>query len=179
MSKSMAYDHPAYVSRLAHNFGMNAAGASTVLGKFTAFTALTIFAVVASAITNGTSTTTGWNGTGTGVTIQGDSYSVIWVHNTAAIGAAAGLNTATFGPFINQGGVGTGTLTAAAGYVNYIPLWAGTAGTGTAQAGTNSGVGGFNIAQGDTIHVVRGTDATAVTGFTLEYGITPLAPLTT
>ena len=78
-TKNMAYDHPAYVARLAHAFGQNAAGASTAFSKFVAFTGLTIFSIVAAQITAGSSTYTAWNGTSTITNINGDSFSAIVV----------------------------------------------------------------------------------------------------
>ena len=51
----------------------------------------------------------------------------------------------------------------------------GTGTTGNVQAGTNTSNGGVVLNQGDTFHILRGTDATAVSAFALEYGLQPLA----
>ncbi len=178
-TRNMAYDSPAYLARLSHAFGQNAAGASTNFGKFIAFTSLTVFSVVADLITAGTSTTTLWNGTATTTAINGDSFSVIRVTNTAAAGATPVLATATYGPFSQSlyNGTATGTQTTVAGVANYIAL-SGTASSGSAQSGTNTATGGFTVNQGDALYIVRGTDATAVSGYAIEYGLTPLANVT-
>lgn len=168
-TRSAAYDSPAYQARMSYNYGQNAAGASTAFGKFVAFTALQIYALNVLSITNGTSTYTAWNGTGTVVSINGDSFSLIRVTNTAAAGSAAALSTTTYGPY--AAATGTGTTTGAAGIWNNIPL----AQTGIALA---TATGGFAVNAGDSLHVVRGTDATAVSAFSLEYGLVPGANLT-
>lgn len=172
-TKNMAYDHPAYVARLAHSFGPNTAGASTAFAKFAAFTGLTIFSVTASQITAGTSTYTAWNGTSTITNINGDSFSVIVVRNSAAMGATPSLATSTYGPYTVglYNGTATGTQTTVAGA--YVAVGLGTA-TGVAAPVP----GGFTVNQGDTVHILRGTDATAVVSYAMEYGITPLANVT-
>lgn len=172
-TKNMGYDHPAYLARLAHAFGQNAAGASTNFGKFVAFTALTVFGINATLITAGTSTYTAWNGTATCTAINGDQYSLIRVTNTAAAGATPALSTSTFGPYALSlyNGTGTATQTGLAGVSNYVTP----SGTG---AGSNTASGGFTVNQGDTLHIVRGTDATAVSAYSLEYAVTPLANVT-
>ena len=71
-TKTMAYDHPAYLARVQHGFGQNTAGASTAFAKFVAFTSLTLLSITGANITAGTSTQTQWNGTGTQVVINGD-----------------------------------------------------------------------------------------------------------
>jgi hypothetical protein len=168
-TRDMGYDHPAYQDRKTHQFGQNTAGASSNLtNKFNAFTACTLYAVQAIGVTNGTSTYTAWNGTGTVVGINGDQFSVIRITNTAAAGAAAALSTSTYGPYIVA--TGTGTTTGAAGIANYITL-------SQTGVGSNSSNGGISINKGDQIGILRGTDATAVTNFAIEYGITPLAPV--
>lgn len=177
-TKNMGYDHPAYIARLSHGFGQNAAGASTAFGKFAAFAALTVFAVDAVGITNGTSTYTAWNGTKTVVAINGDSFSLIRVFNTNTSPISAPtLATSTYGPYALALGTNTATLTGtdtttgAAGVLNSV----GVSQTGAAAATAN---GGISINAGDTLHIVRGTDATAVSAFAIEYGITPLANVT-
>lgn len=182
-TRNMSYDHPAYVARLTHSLGAVAAGASAVTGKFIAFTAMNIFAVVATAVATGTSTyASQWNGTATIATsVGGQTYSVIRITNNAALGATPSLSTATYGPFALSlfDGTTTNTQTNSAkpGFTNVVPLY-GTATTGTAQAGSAAAQGGFNINQGDQLYVVQGTDATAVGAYALEYGITPLSSVT-
>lgn len=161
--KNMSYDHPAYTARLSHAFGQNAAGASTAFSKFVAFTNLTVFAVQAATIAVSTSTQTSYNGTGTVVQIAADQFNVIHVNNGAAV------TTATHGPF----GVSTGTATTTTtiGIITRVQLSG--VGTGTVQAGASAADGGFVMQPGDTLHILRGTDATAVSGFALEYGVAP------
>lgn len=172
-TKSMGYDHAAYLARLSHGYGQNAAGASTNFGKFVAWAGLTIFAVNAVLATAGTSTYTAWNGTATCTAINGDSFSLIRVTNTATAGATPALSTSTYGPYALSlyNGTSTATQTALAGVSNYIPV----SQTGAAAA---TAAGGFTVNQGDTLHIVRGTDATAVSAFSIEYGVTPLANVT-
>ncbi len=178
-TKNMSYDHPAYISRLAHAFPALAAGASGNTSKFVAFTQLQILAAVFSITTAGTSTSTLYNGTATVTNINGDSFSVLRVTNNAAQGVAPSLSTATYGPFAasQYNGTLTGTQTNAAGVYGSVALF-GTATTGQAQAGAPTSTGGFTAKQGDQIYIVRGTDATAVTAFALEYQVTPLADVT-
>lgn len=172
-TKNMGYDSPAYLARLAHGFGQNAAGASTAFGKFVAFTGLTIFAINAVLAIAGSSTYTAWNGTATTTAINGDSFSLIRVTNTGAAGATPAMSTSTYGPYALSlyNGTSTGTQTALAGFANNIPV----SQTGIASA---TATGGFTVNQGDTLHIVRGTDATAVSAFSIEYGLTPLANIT-
>ena len=174
-TRNMSYDHPAYEVRLAHGYGQNAAGASTAFGKFVAWTALTLFSVNSILATAGTSTYTAWNGTATTTAINGDSFSLIRVTNTATAGATPALSTTTYGPYSVSlyNGTATGTQTTVAGVSNYYIL------TGTGGvAGSLTGTGGISVNQGDSIHIVRGTDATAVSAFTLEYALQPLANVT-
>ena len=180
-TKNMAYDHPAYINRLAHAFAPAAAGASAVSPKFVAFTALTIFAIAATLVTSGgTSTYTAWNGTATVTAIGAQTYSLIRIFNTAAAGLTPALGTATYGPFVISKYDGTSTNTqtnsTAAGISGYVQLFNAN-GTSTAQvqAGTNTGNGGFQVNQGDQLYVVQGTEATAIGAYSLEYGLTPLA----
>jgi len=174
-TKNLAYDNAAYLARLSHGYGQNAAGASTIFGKFVAFTALTAFSVVATQLTAGTSTYTAWNGTATTTAINGDSFSVLRVSNSAAIGATPVLTTSTYGPYNLSlyNGTSTGTQTTVAGAFVTIPL----AGTG-GVAGTNVVGAGIALNQGDTIHIVRGTDATAISAYAIEYDLTPNANIT-
>jgi hypothetical protein len=180
-TKSMAYDHPTYVARSAHVFPALAAGASGATSKFVAFTNMTIFAIVANAVATGSSTTSLWNGTAVQQSVGNDSLSLIRIMNNAAAGAAPSLSTATYGPFSvnNYNGTATGTTTnsSAPGYTNVIALY-GTGTTGSLQTGSNAGLGGITVNQGDQLYIQRGTDATAITAVALEIGVTPLANVT-
>lgn len=169
---SVTYDHPATVARMSHGFGQNTAGASTNFAKFVAFTNMKVFAIQAAALTAGTSTQTTWNGTGTVVNINGDQFSLIHVFGGNGVAAS----TATHGPFSLS--YGTGTVTTTAGVFTRVQL-SGTGTTGNVQAGTNTAEGGISVNAGDTVHILRGTDATAVSAFAIEYGLAYDANLTT
>jgi hypothetical protein len=187
-SRSMGYDHPAYLARLAHAFPVTSAGSGAVTGKFTAFANLQILALVATPTAMGTSTYANlWNGTATISTAVGaQTVAVIRVFNTAAAGATPALGTATYGPFVLSlyDGTSTNTQTSSAkpGFTNYIPLYGSSTGTGTTtgvmQAGTATGAGGFSVNQGDALYCVQGTDATSIGCYALEYAVTPLASVT-
>ena len=166
--KSMGYDHPSYLARQSYAFGQNAAGASTAFGKFVAFAALQLLAIQGANITAGTSTQTQWNGTATQVSINADQFSLIHVFGGNGVAAS----TATHGPFSLSFGTGTGTMTS--GVFTTVVL-SGTGATGNVQAGANVGNGGIVVNQGDTLHILRGTDATAVSAFAIEYNVQPLA----
>ena len=161
---SVRYDHPASLARMSHGFGQNTAGASTNFGKFVAFTNMRVFAVQAASLTAGTSTQTAWNGTGTHVAINADQFSVIHVFGGNGVAAT----TATHGPFALSFGTGTGTMTA--GVFTRIQL-SGTGTTGNVQSGREAAEGGIAVNAGDTVHILRGTDATAVSAFAIEYGL--------
>jgi hypothetical protein len=181
--KSMGYDHPSYLARVAHVFPALAAGASGATSKFVAFTALQVFAITVSQVTAaaGTSTATLYNGTSTVTAINADTYSVIRVMNNAAVGATPSLTTSTYGPFVASlyNGTATGTQTNVAGFTNSVAL-NGTATTGQAQlgAGVYPYMGGFTVNQGDQLFVQRGTDASSVLAIALEYNVLPLANVT-
>lgn len=170
-TRNLAYDSPAYLARLSHAYGQNAAGASTAFGKFVAFAACQVFAIAAANITAGTSTQTAFNGTGTQVAINADQFFGIHVFG----GNGVAPSTATHGPFALSFGTGTGTMTG--GVFTSVAL-SGAGVNGTVQAGTNTSTGGITMQAGDTFHVLRGTDATAVSAFSLEYGVLPLANIT-
>jgi hypothetical protein len=169
--KSLAYDHATYITRQSYGYGQNAAGASTNFGKFVAFAALQLLAIEGASITAGTSTQTAWNGTGTQVAINGDQFYGIHVFNGNGVVAS----TATHGPFALAFGTGTGTMTA--GVFTTVAL-SGTGTTGNVQAGTNTALGGITMNQGDTFHILRGADATAVSAFAIEYNVLALANVT-
>ena len=169
---SVSYDHPANLARMSHGFGQNTAGASTNFAKFVAFTNMKVYAIQAASLTAGTSTQTAWNGTGTHVAINADQFNLIHVFNRTG----AAVSTATHGPFALSFGTGTGTMTA--GVFTRIQL-SGTGTSGNVQAGTNTAEGGINVFAGDTVHILRGTDATAISGFAIEYGLAYDANLTT
>jgi hypothetical protein len=175
VQKNLAYDHATYITRVQAGLGQIAAGAAGVSQKFIAFAALQVLSVTGTLFTAGTSTTTAWNGTATTTSVNGDSFSVIHIANSAAIGATPVLTTNTHGPY-NLGlynGTATAVQTAVSGaFVNVV-------------LGTNTGVGvasplqgGFNVNQGDQLYVVRGTDATAVSSYALEYNVLPLSNVT-
>jgi len=173
-TKNMAYDHAAYIIRYTHNFGQNTAGASTTFQKYIAFTSMQVLSVTAALQTAGTSTTTAWNGTATTTSINGDSFSVIQVSNSAAIGATPVLTTSTHGPYNLSlyNGTATATQTAVAGAFVNIAL------STTTGSGAPVGTGGFVINQGDAVYIQRGTDATAISAFTLELATLPLSNVT-
>ncbi len=170
-TRDEAYDHPQYITHQFHGYGQNAAGASTNFGKWVAPCAAFIYAVRAANITASTSTQTSWNGNGTAnvVQINADQFNVIHVINGAAV------STTTHGPFGIS--TGTATTTATAGAQTIVPL-SGTGTTGNVQAGTNTSTGGVAVNAGDTVHILRGTDATAVSAFTLEWSPQPLTQIT-
>lgn len=177
--KSPAYDNPAYQARLFHAFGQNAAGASTNFGKFVAFTNMTVFAIQASNITASTSTQTTWNGTGTVVQINADQFYLIHVlapGNITVTGGTTTLGTTTHGPFGLS--TGTATITAVAGASTRVQL-SGTGTSGSQQGGASAADGGVPVYPGDTLHILRGTDATAVSAFAIELALQPTANLTT
>jgi hypothetical protein len=175
-TKNMGYDHPAYLARLGHAFPALAAGASGVTSKFVAFANLQIYGIQAAVVAVGSSTYTAWNGTATTTGILSDQVQLIRIMNNAAPGVAPSMSTATYGPFTigPYNGTSTGTQTNAVGVTSYISLY-GTGTTGQLQAGTNSGTGGISVNAGDQLYILRGTDASAVTGLALDYGVTPLA----
>lgn len=151
--KSMMYDHPAYISRLCHSYGANTAGASSATAKFTAFTSLHVFSITSTSFVVGTSTYTAWNGTATVTTTgTGDTISGIKV---------SGTTTSTYGPY---------ALNVVQGGYNRIQI----SGTGI---GSSTADGGVSLVAGDTFHLVRGTDATAVQVPVIEYAIDPLASI--
>lgn len=149
--KSMMYDHPAYINRLCHAYGATTAGAAAVTAKFTAFTSMHVFSITSTSFVVGTSTYTAWNGTAT-VTTTGTGDTVAGIK-------VSGTTTSTYGPF---------ALNAVQGGYNRIQI----SGTG---AGSSTADGGVSLVAGDTFHLVRGTDATAVQAPVIEYAIDPLA----
>lgn len=130
------------------------AGASGAFSKFCAFADMKVMAIVANVVTAGTSTFTAWNGTATVTQTAGDSVSGIRV---------SGTTTTTHGPFTVGGG---------AGAVRRIEL-----GTSTG-AGQPTGGPGLPLNAGDVFHLVRGTDATAVTAVACELQLATTAALT-
>lgn len=178
-TKSMMYDNPAYIARMQHAYPALAAGANGVTSKFVAFTALTIFSITAAVVAVGTSTYTSWNGTATVTGVAADSVQLIRIMNNAAPGVAPSMSTATYGPFAvaPYNGTATATQTNAIGVVTNYALF-GTGTTGQLQSGSNSAAGGISVNQGDQIYILRGTDATAVTGLSIEYAVQQLANVT-
>ena len=56
-TRSMSYDHPAYLAVLPVALGRNTAGASAVSNRFVAFTTTLVKSMSSIAVTSGTSTT--------------------------------------------------------------------------------------------------------------------------
>lgn len=150
-TKSMFYDHAAYLARTTHNPASKAAGASSVYDKFVAFTTMHVFSIGVNTVTAGTSTYTGWNGTAT-VTTTGTG-------DTIAGYKLSGTTTSTYGPYV---------LDAAVGGFRRIQI----SGTGL---GSSTADGGVALLQGDLFWVQRGTDATAVEVPVIELSIDPLS----
>jgi hypothetical protein len=181
--RSLAYDHPTYITRQSIPLGATTAGAGALSQKFVAFAAMQIYSVTATCVASGTSTYASlWNGTATVATAVGaQTFSVIRLINGAAAGASPSLTTATYGPFAlslyNGTLTGTQTNSSLPGFTNHVPLY-GTATTGTAQAGAAAANGGVSINPGDLVWVVQGTDATATGAYTLEACIAPGGNLT-
>ena len=183
--RSAGYDHPAYLARMQHAFPALAAGASGATSKFVAFTNLQLLSVTAATVAAGSSTSTAtlWNGTNTVTAVSADTFSLIRVTNTTlpsnGTSGAPALATTTYGPFVNApyNGTSTGTQTGVAGLVNNVQVsYGGTATTGQLQVGSSTyQTGGIVVQQGDQIYIQRGTDASAVTGFALEFAVQPLA----
>lgn len=149
--KQMRYDHPAYLVRMQHQPAQAAAGANRTYDKFVAFAAMHVFALHATTVTAGTSTYTAWNGTATVTTTgTGDTLAGIRV---------SGTTTTTYGPY---------ALDNAAGGFRRVQISQSGAGSATAD-------GGVALAAGDTFHMVRGTDATAVQIVCMEYALDPNA----
>ena len=149
--KSMMYDNPSYMTRQSESFGATVAGAAAVTAKFTAFTSLHVYSILSTTFVAGTSTYTGWNGT---ASVTGATAS-----DTIAGIKVSGTSTSTYGPYV---------LNAAAGGYNRIQI----SGTGL---GSSTADGGVSLVAGDTFHLVRGTDATAVQIPVLEYAVDPNA----
>ena len=149
--KNMMYDHPAYIARLCHSYGATTAGALAATAKFVAFTAMHVFSIGVTSFVVGTSSYTAWNGTATVTTTgTGDSITGLKV---------SGTTTSTYGPY---------ALDAIQGGFRRIQI----SGTGI---GSSTADGGVALAAGDTFHLVRGTDTTAVEIPVIELAIDPLA----
>ena len=183
--RNMAYDNPVYLARQQFSFTPNVASSSTLSNKFVAFTNLQVFSLTAASITTGssTSTQTAWNGTATCTSVNCDAISLIRISNYnqgTSPGGALQMGTTTYGPFniCPYNGTATATQTGTAGYVNQIQLYyGGTATTGQLQSGSAAGSGGISVIAGDQLYILRGTDASAITGVSIEFGVTPLAPI--
>ena len=152
-TKSMSYDNPAYLARQSESYGATTAGAAAVTPKFTAFTNLHVYSILSTTFVAGTSTYTAWNGTAT-VTTTGTGDTVAGIK-------VSGTTTSTYGPF---------ALNAVAGGYNRIQI----SGTGV---GSSTADGGVAMNPGDTFHIVRGTDATAVQVPVIEYAVDPNASI--
>lgn len=160
-----------YATRQDANLGSVAAGSGALTSKFIAFAATRLFGVTSVMTTAGTSTyTTTVNGTGT-ARITAQQFSVIVIQNTATSGQTAQLSTQTYGPYIAGGSFSSagGTQTGQVGGADQYVL---NTGAGTA------GYGGVLVAQGSQVYVVSGTDATAISAFTIDYQLDTSAGLT-
>jgi hypothetical protein len=174
-TKNLAYDHATYITRVSAPLGQIAAGAAGVSQKFIAFAQLQVLSVTATLFTAGTATVTAWNGTATTTSAAGDSFSLIHISNSAAIGATPVLTTNTHGPYALGlfNGTATAVQTAVSGAFVSVAL-----GTNTGIGSPVPATGGFNANQGDQMYVVRGADATAVSAYALEYNVLPLSNVT-
>jgi hypothetical protein len=168
-TKNMAYDHPAYLSRLSYNTIMTA-GSGGVSAKFVAHANMQLFSINSQATVAGTSTYTTTVTGSTTVNVATTQMSLIRITNTASAGATISLSTSTIGPFTMGGGyIVSGTQTNQVGAFASFPL-----NTSTGSAGLN----GLSINQGDQFYVVNGTDATAVNLISIDAQIQPLASIT-
>lgn len=147
--RGVFYDDVPVQARLVHNPGAQTAGASKAFDKFSAFTYAKVYAINVTTVTAGTSTYTAWNGTATVTASACDQISGIKV---------SGTTTTTYGPYAVNAG--------AAGF-NRIQI---------SQSGVGSATsdGGISMNPGDTFHVVRGTDATAVVVPAIEWSLDPV-----
>jgi hypothetical protein len=181
-TKSMSYDAPAYLAVLpvalagtstlagGAQTGLWAAGAGTISYKFVAFTNMIVKSVTTACVTTvGTGVTLGFTmgsaGTGNApalirVTNNGTTHST-FVTGTYQMGGAQVLPQ------------GAAALTTACAVVNWTPQTAYSTAIGTSGASVNAvtGVnnwalvnGGIPLSAGDTIHFVKGADATEVIG---------------
>ena len=150
-TKSMGYDHPAYLARSSFIPAAQVAGASKAFDKFVAFTQMQVLSIGVTCAVAGTSTYTAWNGTAT-VTTTGTG-------DTLTAFKLSGTTTSTYGPYANDAAVGA-----------FRRIQISQTGVGSATAD-----GGVALAQGDLFWVARGTDATAVQLPVIEYGIAALA----
>lgn len=165
---NFAYDHPVYTSRSAFDIAIAAGANSTT--KFVAHANLQLLSVTALVTTAGTSTYTKAqyypNGSSMSVHVAANQYTVYRIYNTAAVGAAIALATATLAQFSPDLYSTSGTGTAAVGHWFTQALNTGTGPTG---------LYGVAVNQGDTIQISGGTDATAAACVSLEYNVQPLA----
>jgi hypothetical protein len=194
--RSLAYDNPTTVTRVAAQLAANAAGSGALSGKFYAFTQCQLYGVTFAVTTAGTSTYT-VGGTATNPAAQ---FSLIYITNTNTTGTAVSLGTNTIGPF-TIGGTGTSTAVGGAqggiaggwqgpyavntlGGTNTSLVW-GTntfvttsAAAGQTQVGypggQNIGFGGLPLNPGDQVYLVNGTDATVVVVPILQYSVQPI-----
>lgn len=166
--KSMAYDHPSYTARQAAFQAAIAAGAAGTSTKFVAHAALLLFGLHCTLTAAGTSTYTATVTNTATVHIDADQLNLIQITNTNTTGTGAPtLATNTYGPFYGGDNVyANGTFTGAIGQYSNSPL-----NTNTGAAG----FGGILVNEGDTLYLVRGTDATAASLVSLSYQIQPLA----
>ena len=171
---NFGYDHASYLARGTWNATIAAGSGGTL--KFVAHANLQVMSVTAVVGTAGTSTWTKTqyynNGSNT-LTVHANSqqYTVTRIYNTASSGAAASFATATLAQFspdiYSTVNAGTGTGVVGSWYSQAL-----NSSTGTA------GLYGTAINAGDSINIVAGTDTSAVTHFTIDWQVQPLANLT-
>ena len=185
--RSLAYDDPAYLTRVTAPGVTVASGGSALSAKFYAWTQLQVYGFTAVVTAVGTSTYTA-NGT---TTTSAQTYSPVLILNTNTTGTAITLNTSTSGTFIVGGTASPGTnvnVTGLGGYIQGAQTYAFNTlgGTNTTQAwgtatysygypggGAGGGQGGFPMNPGDSIYFISGTDATATATIYMQYSVQP------
>jgi hypothetical protein len=185
--RSLAYDDPAYLTRVTAPGVTVASGGSALSAKFYAWTQLQVYGFTAVVTAVGTSTYTA-NGTGT---TSAQTYSPVVILNTNTTGTAITLNTSTTGTFIVGGTASPGTnvnVQGLGGYIQGAQTYAFNTlgGTNTTQiwgtatysygypgGGAGGGQGGFPMNPGDSIYFVSGTDATATATIYMQYSVSP------
>lgn len=180
-TKNMAYDHPAYqvvfpialagTSTLAGSAqtGVWAAGANTASYKFVAFTNM----IVKSVTTSCFGTTVG-TGVATAFTLgnvgTGNAPALVRITNngTTQLGTCTGTYQMLGAAVLPNGAAALGT---AAAVTAWVPQTAYTTAIGTSAASVEAATsvnnwalvdGGIPLKQGDTLHFIKGADATEV-----------------
>jgi len=158
-TKSMGYDHPAYTAVFSQQVlattGAAITGASTASQKYVAFTDLVIKSI----------TTTLYAASATSSDVPLLLYRITNNGTTA-------VNTVT-ATYTFTGALGSGGYTA-----NGVLNTASAVSTSAATSRTLT-VGSYpTVTQGDLWYVAKGTDATDTVGFSVEFGVLPLANVT-